>query len=176
MMLDNYPVPRQEFRVAMSMQFDAASLGAQTSATDSAHKGIKPKEFNVSFIIPFDDASAVRQLLAVAEATNTDGSLHVYDIVSDTANACNVRQVRFTDSFRVVEEATRRCWSVSFTLREFLSIAEKAEQRIEKSDPVAQAADGTTVTAPESGDAQADDNTPKTSTEKFLANIDKALS
>jgi hypothetical protein len=173
MMLDDYVVPSKNFRVTMTMEFDSESLGAQTSATDSAHKGIKPKIFNVGLTIPFVDAKDLSELITIAQATRVDGSLHIYDIVEQTANAVKVRQVRFSDSFAAREDSVLQAWNVQFSVTEYLSVPEKTEQRTETSPAAAQSADGEIVSTEEPA---SDDATPKTGFEKLLYKVEKSLS
>lgn len=174
MMLNEYRVPDKEQRITMSMRFESEDLGSQTSSTDSAHKGIKPKSFNVSLVIPFADDKLLRELMAVAESVEDDGSLTMYDITDSLANAVGVRQVQFADNFTAREATSSKAWQVSFSLKEHQSTAEKIEQRQEASAPEEQAADGTAVATTE---VEGEDGTQQlTGTEKFLAGIDKALS
>lgn len=173
MMLDDYVVPDKNLRVTMTMQFDSESLGAQTSATDTAHKGIKPKAFNISLSIPFKEADQLSKLISIAQATRSDGALHVYDIVDQTANAVKVRQVKFSDSFAAREDGQLQAWNVQFSLTEYLSVPEKAEQRTETGAASAQTADGEVVS---SSDSQTDDDLkPKTGFEQLLYKVNKGL-
>lgn len=174
-MLDDYTVPDKNFRNTMNMRFETQELGAQTSATDTAHKGIKPKEFNISLSIPFKDKNHLTELIAIAQATKANGSLHVYDIVDELANAVKVRQVQFTDSFAAREDGSLKSWNIQFGLREYLSVPEKTEQRTETGAAAPQSAEGAVVTT-EGGESEDDSLTPKTNFEKMLYKVDKALS
>lgn len=173
MMLNDYTVPNKELRVSMSMRIDSESLSGQNSGTGSAHKGFKPKVFNVSLLIPYAEPELLSELIAVAESTRADGSLTIYDITEDLANAIKVRQVRFTEEFYVRELEGLKAWSVQFTLQDYLSVPEKIEQRQESAAPQAQAADGT-VTANEN--ASEGEEQPMGWFETQLAKVDKALS
>lgn len=173
-MLDDYVVPDKNLRVTMTMQFDSESLGAQTSATDTAHKGIKPKTFNISLSIPFKEADSLSRLMTIAQATRKDGALHVYDIVDQTANAVKVRQVRFSDSFAAREDGQLQAWNVQFSLTEYLSVPEKSEQRTETGSADAQTTGGEIVSA--DSQSEGDDLSPKTSFEKLLFKVEKSLS
>lgn len=171
-MLSNYTVPDKELRVTMTMTIEAEDLGAQSSSTDTAHKGIKPKRFNISLIIPFIEQGLLTELTAIAESTQDDGSLTVYDITDRTANAVGVRQVIFCDSLGAREAQSLKAWNVTFSLMEYQSIAEKVEQRREAGEPVEQVADGVAVSVEE----EIDQEQPMTSAERFLFRIDRALS
>lgn len=152
MMLNDYTVPDKELRVTVGMRFEDDSLGAQTSSTESAHKGIKPKTLTVSLMIPFVAVTQLTELTAIAEATTEDGSLVTYDITEEAANAMKVRQVRFSDSFDVRPDWKLNAWQVNFSLQEYKSVPEKAEQRQNKVTSVVQQAPGETIGE---GDTQA---------------------
>lgn len=148
MMLDDYTVPNKEQRISVAMRFEADTLGAQTSGTDTAHKGIKPKVVTVALVIPFVDISQLSELTAIAEAIEDDGSLKIYDITETAANAMKIRRVHFTDAFNVREDWRLKAWQVNFTLQEFQSVPEKTEQRQEKVIAVAQEAPGQVIGMP----------------------------
>lgn len=172
-MLDNYTIPDKELKVSIGMRFDADTLGAQTSGTDAAHKGIKPKTITVSLMIPFINENDLSQLTAIAEATLADGSLHIYDITEKAANAMKVRQVRFTDNFDVREDWRLRAWQVNFSLQEYKSVPERAEQRQNKVTSVVQQATGQAIGA-ESGE-QTETQQPMGSMESIVAKLDGLL-
>lgn len=171
MMLDNYKVPNKDLRVNVSMRFEAETLGAQTSGTDTAHKGIKPKTVNVSLLIPFTDAEQLTQLTAIAEAVRDDGSLHIYDITEETANAMKVRQVQFSETFDVREDYEWNAWQVNFSLQEYKSVPEKTEQRQDKVTAVVQQANGQTV----SEGNEAEPANSMSTMEKIIAKMDGML-
>ncbi len=172
MMLGNFKVPDKELKVSVSMSFGSEKLGGQTSGTDTAHKGIKPKTVYVSLLIPFDDAKSLTELTAIAEAVTENGNLKIYDIVEPAANAMKIRQVQFCDSFDVREDYNLLAWQVDFNVQEYKSVAEKTEQRQQTAKAKPQAAAGTTV----SSDDDSADDAPVTGIEKFVAGLDKALS
>lgn len=175
MMLGNYKVPDKELRVSISMQFDSEKLGAQTSGTDSAHKGIKPKTIYVSLLIPFVDSKQLTELTAIAEAVTDNGNLRIYDIVEPAANAMKIRKVRFCDSFSLREDYSLKAWQVNFSLEEYNSVAEKTEQRQKTTTAKPQAATGTTVSAAES-EEETEEAAPVTGIESYIASLDKVLS
>lgn len=149
MMLDSYVVPDKELRVAMSMRIDTEGLSGQTSSTSTAHKGFKPKVFNVSLIIPFDEPSLLTKLTATAQATQPNGDLKIYSITDELANAVKVRKVQFTEEFFVRDMDNLRAWSVQFSLQDYQSVPEKVEQRKEVATAPAQTSSGQVVAAEE---------------------------
>ncbi|NIB44764.1 DNA-binding protein [Pseudomaricurvus alkylphenolicus] len=129
MRLDDYTVPETELKVRASMRIETKSLGGTTSASDRTNNGIKPKEFTVSLLIPFENERDLTALIKTAETVDSAGRLKVYTINERTANAMNVRQVQFTDNVSVREMEQNEAWRVSFMLVEYFSVAEKKEQR-----------------------------------------------
>ncbi|WP_445357276.1 hypothetical protein ACJJIC_14705 [Microbulbifer sp. ANSA002] len=130
MQLNGNALPNTELFVSVTTEFDADDLSGETSSTSSAHKGIKPKSVNVSFMVKFSDSEEITQFYRLAESTEDNGDLVIYDITDRTANAANIRQVRFTGRIEQREMAKLKAWRVSFALQEYLSVAEKMEQRI----------------------------------------------
>lgn len=179
MRLNDYTVPNKEFTVDVAIDFKSESLGAQTSATDSANQGIAPSVLNVNLLIAKTDPRLLSELTAIAKATQADGSQTVYNVTDETANAMSIRQVRFSDRFSVRQDPRLKAWQISFALTEVKSVAEKVEKRQEVAKPKAQAASGTTVAAPP---VQAPTPTTETPPEKLtgfeavLASVDKSLS
>lgn len=172
MMLNNYKVPDKQLRVSCGFRFDEASLGSQTSATDSSHKGIKPTVINVALLLPFADERDLTELTAIARATRADGSVEIYDITERAANAMKIRQVRFAESFDVREDYRLLAWQINFTLHEYQSVPEKVEQRQTKVVSAVQQATGQTVAAPGATEESA---APMGSFEKILASMDSVL-
>lgn len=129
MRLNDYLVPQDELKVSAATTYRDQELGGETSSTATAHKGIKPKEINASFMVRFDEEANLTNFAAIAEATDDNGDLVVYEIVERTANALNIRQVRFTGTMDVREIDGKHAWRVIFRLKEHLSTAEKKEQR-----------------------------------------------
>lgn len=146
MRLGSFTVPGYDLRVNTAMEIKTEDLSGETSATDQASKGIKPKKLTVSLKIRFRNATDLTDLYRVAEAKDTNGDLKVYTIANRTANAIGVRQVRFTQSVNAAEDEMLRQWNVSFTLVEQLSVPEQMEQRENKSADVAQSNPGSDVT------------------------------
>tara|TARA_R100000656_G_scaffold6468_1_gene7769 strand:- start:698 stop:1222 length:525 start_codon:yes stop_codon:yes gene_type:complete len=174
MMLGNYTVPNKQQRISISLRFEETQLGAQTSGTDTAHKGIKPKIINVYCLIPFVDVNDLTDLVSVAESVTSSGNKTIYDIVEPAANAMKVRQVQFTDTLEVREDYSLKAWGVSFALLEYKSVAEKTELRQPLATAPAQSAPGETVASGD--DATEDEAAPVTGIERYLAAADKALS
>lgn len=129
MLLNDFTVPMSELNVSITTEFESDQLSGETSSTSSAHKGIKPKSVNVSFVVRYKDASQLTDFYRIAEATDDNGDLVVYNVTDNSANAANIRQVIFFGRIEQREMVGLKGWRVSFTLQEHLSVAEKTEQR-----------------------------------------------
>ena len=128
LLLNDFRIPGKQLKVAGSMELRSEDIAGETSGTDRAEKGIKPKVLRFSCIIPFTDSSDLRKLIRVAEAKENDEQV-IYTITHPTANVVGVRQVAFIESFAWPENETLQCWNVSFALQEHLSNPERLEKR-----------------------------------------------
>lgn len=148
LLLDGEQVRGKNLKVTANLRIESDDLSGQTSNTDSAHKGFKPKTLAVTLLIPFIDESNLRNLMRLAEATGTGGQLKTYRVVNDTASAFGVRQVQFSDGVSAREDDSMRAWLVQFTLSEKLSNPERVETRRAGKGVTQQGAPGQSVTAP----------------------------
>jgi hypothetical protein len=148
LLLDGEQVRGKNLKVTANLRIESDDLSGQTSNTDSAHKGFKPKTLAVTLLIPFVDESQLRNLMRLAEATGTGGQLKTYRLVNDTASAFGVRQVQFSEGVSAREDDSLRAWLVQFTLSEKLSNPERVETRRASKDVTQQGAPGQSVTAP----------------------------
>lgn len=172
-MLDDYEVPQKEIKVSMSMRIDSESLNGQSSGTSTAHKGFKPKVFNVSLLIPYAEPNSLSRLIAVAEAKQPSGALKVYDITDELANAVKVRRVQFTEEFFVRDMDQLRAWSVQFSLQDYQSVPEKVEQRQSVGKAQTQTATGSVIAS--EGDSDVESNAEMGFLERQIAKLDRAL-
>jgi hypothetical protein len=152
LLLDGEQVRGKNLKVTANLRIESDDLSGQTSNTDSAHKGFKPKTLAVTLQIPFVDNAYLRNLMRLAEATGTGGQLKTYRVVNDTASAFGVRQVQFTDGVSAREDDSLRAWLVQFTLSEKLSNPERVETRRAGKGVTQQGAPGQSVTAPGAGE------------------------
>lgn len=156
LLLDGEQVRGKNLKVTANLRIESDDLSGQTSNTDSAHKGFKPKTLAVTLLIPFADNTFLRNLMRLAEATGSGGQLKTYRVVNDTASAFGVRQVQFSDGVSAREDDSLRAWLVQFTLSEKLSNPERVETRRAGKGVTQQGAPGQSVTAPgasETGEA-----------------------
>lgn len=148
LLLDGEQVRGKNLKVTANLRIESDDLSGQTSNTDSAHKGFKPKTLAVTLMIPFVDNTDMRNLMRLAEATESGGQLKTYRLVNDTASAFGVRQVQFSDGVSAREDDSLRAWLVQFTLSEKLSNPERVETRRAAKGVTQQGAPGQSVAAP----------------------------
>jgi hypothetical protein len=158
LLLDGEQVLGKKMKITANLRIESDDLSGQTSNTQTAHKGFKPKTLAVSLMIPFVDGTQLRTIMRLAEATASGGQLKMYRIVNDTAAAFGIREVQFSDGVSAREDDTLAAWLVQFTLSEKASNPEKVEQRRATNGVSSQSAPGQAVggsgAAGESGSGQ----------------------
>jgi len=129
LLLDGERIRGRGMKVTGDLRIESGDMSGQTSNTDTAHKGFKPKTLTVTLLIAFVDAENLRSLMRLAEATESGGQLKTYRIVNDTATAMGMRQVQFSDGVSAREDDTLLAWRIQFSLTEKLSNPERVEKR-----------------------------------------------
>ncbi|WNF56039.1 DNA-binding protein [Pseudomonas sp. SG20052] len=175
LLLDGHKVQGKNLKVTANLRIESGDMSGQTSNTDKAHKGFKPKTLTVSLMIPFVDKSQLVDLMRLAEATAGGGQLHLYRVVNDSAEAFGVRQVEFSDGISAREDDSLRGWLVQFTLSERESNPEKVESRRAGNKVNAQGAPGSAVGDAGGGADATSDNPALSGFEKVLGRVDKWL-
>jgi len=176
LLLDGQKVQGKNLKVTANLRIESGDMSGQTSNTDKAHKGFKPKTLAVSLMIPFADKTQLTDLLRLAESTAGGGQLHLYRIVNDTAEAFGVRQVEFSDGVSAREADTLKAWLVQFTLSERESNPEKVEGRRAGNKVTAQGAPGSSVGDAGTVNGESTGGDPSLSGfEKVLGRVDKWL-
>lgn len=138
-------------KVTGDLRIESGDMSGQTSNTDTAHKGFKPKTLTVNLLIRFIDSADLRTLMRLAEATESGGQLKTYRIVNDTASSIGMRQVQFSDGVSAREDDSLRGWRIQFTLTEKLSNPERVEKRRAANAVSTQSAPGQVVSGSSSG-------------------------
>lgn len=177
MRLNDFILRGSEVTINGRLMIETESLAGNTSASDRANNGIKPKAIIVSLLLKFSDREHLRELVRLAEAVDENGKLVVYDILDDTAAAMGVRQVQFSDALNVRQIPGRDGWRINFNLLEYLSIPEKTEQR-EQAQSGAEAPEEQTSPGEEIADSgTTEDSGPReyTGFERWLKAADDAL-
>jgi hypothetical protein len=175
LLLDGHKVQGKNLKVTANLRIESGDMSGQTSNTDKAHKGFKPKTLTVSLMIPFVDKSQLVDLMRLAEATAGGGQLHLYRVVNDSAEAFGVRQVEFSDGISAREDDSLRAWLVQFTLSERESNPEKVEGRRAGNKVNAQGAPGSAIGDGGGGASATSDNPALSGFEKVLGRVDKWL-
>ena len=148
LLLDGQKVNGKSLKVTASLRIESGDLSGQTSNTDSAHKGFKPKALTVSLLIPYRDHPHLVDLMRLAEATAGGGQLQTYRVVNDTAEAFGVRQAVFADTLTAREDDNLAAWRVQFTLTEKRSNPERVETRRPENGVQQQSGSGESVAVP----------------------------
>lgn len=131
LLIGGQPIYGHFINVSSTLDIPQADLSGQTSATDKADQGVKPKKLAVSLTVPFDNADWITTLVNLAEARDGKGETIPYIIVDKLAAALNIRQVTFVGTLSINESGQERAWDVSFSLSEHHSPAETAEKRLQ---------------------------------------------
>ncbi|WP_444901685.1 hypothetical protein ACJJIG_21140 [Microbulbifer sp. SSSA007] len=173
MRLNDFTVRGTELAVNGVLRIETESLGGNTSSSDRAKNGIKPKTLTVSLVINMDNPDDLSELIQQAESVDENGKLTVFDIVDETARAMNIRQVQFNESVNARKIPEKTAWRVNFTLSEYLSIPEKVEQRQKTETAQQQSANGEQVAA--TGVEDQEEAESLTSFERVLKFADDAL-
>lgn len=143
--LNRVKVPGYDQKVAVQLNLAGEDMSGQGSYTPQAETGDKPKEVSVSLQIKFVDEADLSSLVALAESKNTNDERTIYNILNNTANAMNIRQVRFQGSVNVREDESLQLWSISFSLIEYRSVPEKKQARVKGNEISQQQPTGTPV-------------------------------
>ena len=176
MRLNDFTVPGDNIKVNGGLRIETESLSGNTSATDRASKGIKPKTFTVQLLIKFNQSDDLTGLIKIAEAVDSNGKLEVYDVVERSVNVANVRQVQFSDNVSWREMDDHHAWRVSFTLIEHKSVPEKKEQRIAQASASPQQAEGNVIAEAPTQTNEEIAAPELTGFEDFLDRVEKVLS
>ena len=148
LLLDGQKINGKSLKVTANLRIESGDLSGQTSNTDTAHLGFKPKALTVSLLIPYRDQMHLVDIMRLAEAMGAGGQLKTYRVVNDTAEAFGVRQVIFSDTLTAREDDSLAAWRVQFTLTEKLSNPERVEMRRPENNVQQQGGTGDSVISP----------------------------
>ncbi len=127
--LDGEAILLRNITVSATLQLPDKDMSGQSTSTTSAQQGSKAKELRVSGTIDFSDEHILTRIFQLAEATEGNGARKRYRIANATAQAINMRQGIFSGGVDVTEQQGKMHWQVTFTLKEKLSVPEKASAR-----------------------------------------------
>lgn len=172
LLLDGTQIRAHSMKVTASLKIESGDMSGQTSNTDTADKGFKPKSLQVTMNIRYKESQDLQTLIGLAEKVEGGGQRHTYRVVNDTAQAFGVRQAQFSEGLSAREDDTLQQWIIQFTLTEKLSNPEKTEQRRAGKGTSAQAAPGDGVSGSGAGSGTSNE---LTGFEKVLKNVDDWL-
>lgn len=174
--LNNIKIPGHDQKVSIDLKFPSEDLSGNSSSTAKASKGHKGKALKVQTSIKFENAADLSSLVAMAEATDSNGDQVIYHIINDTAKAMNMRQGSFDESFSVKEADKTQEWLISFTLSEHHSVPEKKEARQALKQITEQVAKGVGINSgAATQDAVTEQSVELTGFERILKNADDWL-
>ncbi|WP_370550898.1 hypothetical protein NMD63_06780 [Edwardsiella tarda] len=127
--LDGESILLQNINISVTLRLPDKDMSGQASSTDSAEQGDKAKELRVSGIISFANEQHLTRIFQLAEARDANGAKKCYRIANATAAAVNMRQGVFSGGIDATEQRDTMAWQVTFTLREKMSVPEKAAAR-----------------------------------------------
>lgn len=127
--LDGEAILLRNIAVSVTLRLPDKDMSGQSTSTSSAQQGTKAKEMRVSGIIDFKDEAILTRIFQLAEATDNHGGKKRYRIANATAQAINMRQGVFSGGVDVTEQQGKMHWQITFTLKEKLSVPEKADAR-----------------------------------------------
>lgn len=127
--LDGQTFAIKNLLVSFEREFKSQDMSGQSSSTGDADQGEKAATLSVSGLIAFRDLEQLVMLESMSSAKDDNGDRKIYRVVNDLASAFKIRQVKFVGKFSSVQQDNPLAWRVSFTLREYNSIAEQKETR-----------------------------------------------
>lgn len=166
--LSNQKINGHNLKVSASLELASEDNSGQSSYTDAAETGDKPKKLNVSLEIRFADVQYLSALIVLAEAKTVVGERVVYNVMNPTAQAMNIRRARFAGNVSVAEDDSLKRWKVSFKLHEVESVPELKEARSEAKPVTDLPPTGTTVAASSKAVPKVEDLSSFESVLKFI--------
>lgn len=174
--LNNQALSGKEFNVNIKLPFGDSDMSGKSSGTDSAEQGIKAKELTVSYVIPFDHSDYLTQITSLAEALDTTtGRRVIYRIGHDAAEAMHFYQAKFSGELNIQEMTDIQGWTITFTMKEKLSVPERKGQRDNLPAAQQQTREGDAGTDDGEDNDDLPPNTGLTGTERFFKRINDWL-
>lgn len=127
--LNGETVRLKNLRITLSQQFPDKDQSGGTSSTAKSEEGAKGKELRVAGEISFRDEKIVKRILEMANATETNGERKRYRVAHTLARAVNFREGTFSGQVDISQQDGRMSYGITFTIAEYLSVAEKKEAR-----------------------------------------------
>lgn len=127
--LNGEAISLKNMRVTLTQPLPDQDQSGQTSATTKSEKGIKGKELRVSGEVPYKRPEVLKRIFELACATDAGGKRLKYRVAHDMARAVNFREATFTGQVDAPQQDGKMAWVITFTLTEYISVAEKKEAR-----------------------------------------------
>jgi len=177
MSLDGVSVFINSFVVSVVYSLPSKLASGNTASTQDIDKASKPKVLNCSGFISFKDSDNLKSIIRLADAKDELEKRVAYDVVCNSAEVMGVRRVKFFDDVVISEQATKRKWKISFSLREVDSVEEKKEQRKELKKSTVVTGEGSTVSDSPTTEGAANASAPVVLTEfqQMLAVVDEFI-
>lgn len=175
--LDGEAILMKDIVVSSSMQIQDKDQSGQSSSTANAEQGIKGKELRVSGKIPFSEKDRLTRLYALAEAKEAGGQMKRYRVANELAQVIKLREVTFSGNVDAAEQTDRMVWLVSFTLKEYFSVAERKAMQAAAGGAGGKGGAGSSANAQKPGGAGSAEESPEKLSwfESVLKNIDTAI-
>jgi hypothetical protein len=136
-----------DIKLSATLPISTEDISGQSSYSDSAETGDKPKQLAVNMMIKFDQMSALSDLVTLAEAKDEIGRRSTYGIQNQTAEGMRIRLVKFQGDMTVREDESLKLWRIAFRLSEVRSVPELVESRQQSQPVTADTATGDVVSA-----------------------------
>ena len=143
--LDDAEIKGSSLKLTATLSLAGEDISGESSSTAIAETGDKPKQLSVSLLIKYLNSEDVNFIVNLAEAKDDNGVRVAYEINNYTADAMNIRKVRFLGDVSVREDESLELWRVTFKLSEVKSVAEAKEARQTAQDVADQPPTGTTT-------------------------------
>lgn len=127
--LDDQVISGYGLKITAELALPSEDLSGTGSSSLTAENGTKPKRLRCTLNVKYDTPEQLQAINLLAEGKQSSGQRKVYTIINQTAEAFNIRQVRFTERLTAQELDDVEAWAVSFVLLEYQSVAERVEAK-----------------------------------------------
>lgn len=174
LVLNGQKIIGHDIKVSATLPIAGEDISGQSSYSDSAETGDKPKQITVNMQIRFNQAESLTALVNLAEAKDSIGRRETYTIQNQTAEAMRIRKVKFQGDMSVREDESLQLWRIAFRLSEVRSVPELIESRQQAQPVTADTAAGEVVDDEEVA-AVEDEEVVLSRFERILKRLDERL-
>lgn len=126
--LSGQAINLKDLEVTLSMKIADKDQSGQASSAASSEQGVKAKEFRVTGLIDYGNEAHLAEIFALAEAKDAGGKSVKYRVNHNLARAVKFREAVFSGEVSAPKESDLMAYRVTFTLKEYVSTAEKRAQ------------------------------------------------